>query len=302
MLGAAIDKYLYITLNRRPLDHRFWISYSRVEVVDRVDQIQHGLVREAFQLLNIQQSIEIHSVAEVVGGTGMGSSASFTVGLLNALHVFSRRPATAKDLAEEAFEIEARRLGHPSGKQDQYLAAFGGLTCLYIERNGDVRVEPLTLADETMEALENNLLLFYTGIQRSSEQILAEQSVGASQQTGPIVESMHEIKRIGLESRDALLRGDVRRFGELLDEHWQYKRRLTSRMSSGWIDECYDEARSVGVLGGKIIGAGGGGFFLFYFEGSKRELRDRMAKRGLTELPFRFDFHGTQLIGNFGRS
>ena len=301
MLGAAIDKYVYITLNRRPLDTRLWISYSKVEVVGRVEEIQHGLVREAFQLLNIRQSVEVHSIAEVVGGTGMGSSASFTVGLLNALHVLSRRPATARELAEEAFESEVTGLGHPSGKQDQYLAAFGGLTCLFIEPDGEVRVEPLTLAEETLEDLESNLLLFYTGIQRPSEEILAEQSIGAAQQAGVVVESMHEIKRIGLESRDTLLRGDLQRFGQLLDEHWQYKRRVASQMSSGWIDDCYDEARDAGVLGGKIIGAGGGGFFLFYCDAPKRELRERMAKRGLKELPFRFDFHGTQLIGNFGR-
>ncbi|MBI4356138.1 MAG: galactokinase [Candidatus Omnitrophica bacterium] len=299
VLGAAIDKYMYITLSRRPIDDRLWISYSKVEVVDAIGQIHHELVREALQLVGIARGIEIHSISEVVGGTGMGSSACFTVGLLNALHALSRKPATVKDLAEEAYHIEVERLGHPSGKQDQYLVAHGGLTCLHIDVNGQVRVEPLLLSTQTLEALQERLLMFYTGIERASAQILSDQSAGASRGDGEVVEQMHEIKRIGLASKEALERGEVDRFGALLDEHWQAKRRISARMSNGWIDECYTEARRLGVTGGKIIGAGGGGFFLFYCPGDKQPLRERLTQMGLREMPFRFDFSGTQVVANF---
>lgn len=300
VLGASINRYVYITVNQRPIDERFWISYSEVEDTDAVEQIRHGLVRESLKLLGVGGGIEIHSIAEISSGTGMGSSGSFTVGLLNALHAHVRRPVTQHDLAEAAYRIEVERLKHPSGKQDQYMAAFGGITCLYFNRDGRVRVEPLALTSETLEDLERHLLLFYTGIRRPSERILGEQSAGAAKDSGPVADSMHDIKRIGLEIRDALLRGELRRFGELLHEHWEAKRRVSRHMTSEELDACYAEARAAGAVGGKIIGAGGGGFFLFYCDGSKRELRARMAQRGLRELPFRFDFGGSRMIGNFG--
>ena len=301
IVGAAIDKYLYITINRRPVDDRLWISYSKVEVVDGLEELQHGLVREALRLVGITQGIEIHSISEVVGGTGMGSSASFTVGLLNALHTFSRKSATIKDLAEEAYVIEVERLGHPSGKQDQYLAAYGGITCLEINTDGHVRVEPLLLSGQTLEALEQRLLLFYTGIQRASSDILSDQSAEAKKGEGVVVEQMHEIKRIGLAIKAALERGEVDEFGRLMDEHWQIKRRISNKMSSEWIDACYVEAKQLGALGGKIIGAGGGGFFLLYCPGDKQALRERLARMGLREMRFRIDFSGTQVIANFSR-
>ena len=298
ILGAAIDKYMYITLNRRPIDDRLWVSYSKVEIVDAVDQLNHALVREALTLLNVTRGVEIHSIAEVVGGTGMGSSASFTVGLLNALHTLLHKPASAQDLAEEAYHIEAERLGHPSGKQDQYLAAYGGITCLHIDTSGQVRVEPVHLAEATLEALEQQVLLFYTGIERASADVLSEQSAGASR-GDLVVDHMHEIKRIGLDIKQALEQGQVNRFGELLDAHWQTKRRISSKMSNGWINECYDEAKRAGALGGKIIGAGGGGFFLLYCQNGKQRLRERMAQMGLREMRVRFDFAGTQVMANF---
>jgi len=299
VVGAAIDKYLYITLNPRVVDDRLWISYSQVEVVDRPQQIHHGLVREALQLLGVTQGVEIHSIAEVVGGTGMGSSAGYTVGLLNALHTFCRKPTAAKDLAEEAYHIEVERLGHPSGKQDQYLVAFGGITCLHIETNGQVRVEPLRLSSPTLERLEQGLMLWYTGVQRPSAEILQEQSSGAASGDGRVVEQMHEIKRIGLAIRGALEQGRLEEFGRLLDAHWQAKRRISAKMSNGWLDECYAEARRLGVLGGKLMGAGGGGFFLFCCPGDKQPLRQRLTELGLRELRFRFDFSGTQVVAQF---
>jgi len=302
VLGAAISRYVYITVSRRPIDDRFWISYSQVEATDRVDEIRHGLVREALRMMGVNGGIEIHSIAEISSGTGMGSSGSFTVGLLNALHVYLRRPVTMHDLAEAAYRIEVERLGHPSGKQDQYMASCGGITSLYFDRDGRVRVEPLAMTSETFEDLENNLLLFSTGIQRPSAKVLLEQSAGAAKASGPVVDAMHAIKRIGLDIREALLRGDLRRFGQLLDEHWHTKRQISPYVSSEWLDDCYAEARDAGALGGKIIGAGGGGFFLFYCEGSKRELRERMAQRDLRELTFRFDFDGSRVMGNFGET
>ncbi len=300
VLGASINRYVYITVTRRPLDELFWISYSQVEATDHLEEIQHGLVRESLRLLGLGGGIEIHAIAEISSGTGMGSSGSFTVGLLNALHSYMRRSVTMHDLAEAAYQIEVERLKHPSGKQDQYMAAFGGITCLFFNQDGQVRVEPLRLTSETLEELEKNLSLFYTGIRRDSEKVLSEQSSGAAKDSGAVVESMHEIKRIGFETRDALMRGDLRQFGELLHEHWEVKQRISQHVSSSWLNECYADARAAGTLGGKIIGAGGGGFFLFYCDGNKRELRERMTKRGLRELPFRFDFSGSRVIGNFG--
>ncbi len=300
VLGASINRYVYITVTQRPIDELFWISYSQVEVTDKLENIRHGLVRESLRQLGLHGGIEIHAIAEISSGTGMGSSGSFTVGLLNALYSYNRRSVTMHDLAEMAYRIEVECLKHPSGKQDQYMAAFGGITCLFFDREGHVRVEPLALTSETLEELENNLLLFYTGIRRSSETLLTEQSAKAAQGTGVVIEAMDEIKRIGLDSRDALLKGDLRRFGALLDEHWRFKQRISDNMSSPGLNESYADALDAGALGGKIIGAGGGGFFLFYCEDNKRELRERMAKRGLRELPFRFDFTGSRVIGNFG--
>jgi D-glycero-alpha-D-manno-heptose-7-phosphate kinase len=298
LIAAAIDKYVFISANKRFYDN-IRLSYSKTEIVDNVADIEHRIFRAALTLLHIDGGIELVSIGDVPANCGLGTSSSFTVSLLNALHAYKRDFVTQKQLAEEACHIEIDVLREPIGKQDQYIAAFGGITCLTFEKNGDVLVEPLTISAETMDQLESNISLFHTGIERSASEILSDQDEKSKRDDPAIIENLHRIKEIGLETRKALERGKVDELGRFLHVHWETKRKRSAKMTDPFMDECYETACKNGALGGKLIGAGGGGFFMFYCHNSdKPGLSQVMKKAGLKPMRFRFDFEGTKILVN----
>jgi D-glycero-alpha-D-manno-heptose-7-phosphate kinase len=294
LIAAGIDKYVYIMLHHRFVP-RILLKYSRLEEVASVDEIQHPLIREALRMTGADNYLEITSMADVPAGTGLGSSGSFTTALLKALHTYNRQHVQANVLAEQACEIEIDRLGEPIGKQDQYIAAFGGLTCFHFARDGKVTVEPLAISRETLANLEDNLMLFYTGLSRSASAILHEQHTRTLSNDATMIENLHFVKQLGLQSRQALEQGNLWRFAELMNTHWQYKRERSGSMSNTQVDDWYDLARRNGAMGGKLIGAGGGGFLMFYTE-DKVRLRHALLGAGLEEMRFRFDFEGAKTI------
>ena len=299
LVSAAINRYVYITVNRR-FEDSIRVSYSKTEIADGVDKIEHPIVREALRLMGLSSGLEIVSIADVPANTGLGSSGAFTVGLLNALHTFKRENVSAGTLAEEASAILMDVLGEPIGVHDQYLAALGGMTCLAIEQDGTVQASPLATSDGIVEELEASLLLFYTGVKRSASEVLAEESRAISRGHDGVTAALHTVKEIGFRVKEALETGNLRRFGELLDQHWQSKKRLSTRVSSDRIDRLYELARRNGALGGKIMGAGGGGFFMFCCDNhNKARLREAMATEGLRDMRFAIDFEGSKVLVNF---
>jgi D-glycero-alpha-D-manno-heptose-7-phosphate kinase len=299
LFSAGIDKYMYICVNQPIVDDLVRMKYSQTEIVNTVDEVQHELAREALRLLGFKNAIEIVSMADVPAGTGLGSSSCYLVGLLQALHTLKRDFVPLQALAEEACRIELETLGRPIGKQDQYLAAFGGLSVLDIARDGAVTVRNARVSRATIDDLEKNMLIFYTGQTRSTLDILAGQSRATEEKDPTVVESLHRIKAIGYRILEAFEAGDLTRFGQLLDEHWESKKRLSSKVSDPRLDGLYRLARENGALGGKITGAGGGGFFVFYCEDGAARLRRAMAQEGLREMRYRIDFEGTKVISNF---
>jgi len=298
ILAAALNKYMFINLNRPIVDTLVRVKYSKSEIVSHRDQIQHDIAREALRLMDIEDAIEIISMADVPAGTGLGSSSCYAVGLLNALHTMKRQPICFQELAEEAIHLEIDVLGKPVGKQDQYMAAFGGLTVLEIARDGKVTVSAASVSNATLDDLQRNVLLFYTGCERSSFDILSEQSNAVTAHHAPVVDSLHRIKEMGYRIKEFIEIGDLTSFGLLLDEHWQAKKKLSSRISNPKFDRIYELAKENGALGGKISGAGGGGFFLFYVENRHSNLRRAMQEAGLREMRYRFDFEGTKVLVN----
>jgi len=250
-------------------------------------------------LLNIPDSVEITAMADIPAGTGLGSSSCFTVGLLTALYALKKERVPTHVIAEEACTIEIDRVGKPIGKQDQYLAAYGGLTVLEIDRSGHVMARAAEVTPATLQELEHHLMIFYTGIKRDADDVLAEQSRAVKEESQAVVESLHTIKEIGQKIYQALQRGDVRQVGELMDIHWQTKKKVSSKVSNAQIDEWYDLARKNGALGGKIMGAGGGGFFLFYCDRHRQQLREAMSRAGLQEMFFKFDREGSKVLVDF---
>lgn len=298
LLATAIDKYVYVIVKRR-FEPSIRVSYSKTEIVDAVEQIQHPLVREALKLLQIQDPIEIVSLADVPANTGLGTSSSFTVGLLNALHAYRGEYVSGQQLAQEACQIEMDTLAEPIGKQDQYLAALGGVTCLEIARDGTVSALPLRLSPDAREQFESNTLLFYTGIRRNASEVLGEQRDASGKERDQQIERLHRIKEIGREVQRCFLAGDLDEFGRLLDVHWQVKRGLSAKISESRIDRWYEIARANGALGGKLMGAGGGGFLMFYCNGGKQRLRSVMEQEGLREMRFRIEKDGSKVLVNF---
>jgi D-glycero-alpha-D-manno-heptose-7-phosphate kinase len=296
ILAVAIDKYMFLSVNTPILDDKIRVRYSTSEMVDHVDKVQHTLAREALRYFGIPNGLEIVSIADIPAGTGLGSSSSYLVGLLNALHVLLQDQASPQKLAEEACYLELDVLQKPIGKQDQYMAAFGGLTILEIARDGKVKVSHLNLGVDLVEALEQNIILFYTHDIRDATTILQKQDAATRRNDQTVVSSLREIKDIGTEICSAITRGNLRRFGELMDIHWESKKRLSKGITNPQIDAWYDLAKSNGAVGGKISGAGGGGFLMFYCEEKKPQIRDAMRKAGLRELNFRFDFEGSKVI------
>jgi D-glycero-alpha-D-manno-heptose-7-phosphate kinase len=258
--------------------------------------VRHPILREALALQELRTpQIEITTLADIPAGTGLGSSGSFTTALLKALHAHRRKLIPPQELAELACHIEIERLREPIGKQDQYIAAYGGLTCFTFHKDDRVSVEPLLVSMNTMFDLEDNLLLFFTGFSRSAAGILQDQQVRSVASDEEMLRNLHYVKELGFRSRAALESGDLVRFGELMHEHWEHKKRRSGRMSNERIDEWYELARHNGAIGGKLVGAGGGGFLMFYAQ-DRNLLRHAMTKAGLEEVRFKFDFEGTKLI------
>ena len=298
LIAGAIDKYCTILANKRFYDS-IRLSYSQMEIRDNVADIEHRIFRAALGLIGIERGIELHSTADVPANCGLGTSSSFTVALLNALHAYNKDFVTQKQLAEEACHIEIDALGEPIGKQDQYMAAFGGLTCLTFDKNGGVLVEPLRISNEVLDQLEGNILLFFTGKERNASGILSEQVERSNQDNPEMINNLHQIKEIGLETRRYLERGQVDMLGELLHRHWETKKKRSRKISDPFINECYEVARKNGAAGGKLVGAGGGGFFMFYCNNNdKPKLVEAMQKMGLRWERFRFDFDGTKILVN----
>jgi D-glycero-alpha-D-manno-heptose-7-phosphate kinase len=294
VVSAAIDKYVYVTVNES-FRHKISLKYSKVEDVDTVDQIEHPVIREALKFLSILGSVDIDNISDIPQGTGMGSSGSFTTALLQALHTFKRETLTRTELAEEAFHIEHDILGQHCGKQDQYIAAIGGLTCFTFRQDGRVLYEPLEIGKETLMNLEDNLLLFFTGYSRAASDILADQDIKSQLSDAAMIENLHYTKQLGIRSQDALRNGDLRGFAVLMEEHWAHKRARSNGMTNSRIDELHQLALEHGAQGGKLVGAGGGGFLMFYTE-DKVRLRRAMRGAGLREIRIRFDFEGTSIM------
>lgn len=297
LIAAAIDKYVYITLHDTFVPDLI-VKYAKLERVPTAAQLEHPIIREAFALLRMSgQSLELTSMADIPAGTGLGSSGSFTTALLKALHAYKKNLVHPAELAEQACDIEINRLKEPIGKQDQYIAAFGGITCFRFLPGGKVEAWPLKLSEETRYNLEDNLLLFFTGYSRSASSILKEQDQKSKIADKAMIENLHFVKDLGFQSQKALEAGNLDEFARLMDVHWQRKKQRSGNMSNPRINEWYDLAIANGASGGKLIGAGGGGFLMFYAT-DKARLRHAMRQAGLQEVRFHFDFEGTKLLAS----
>jgi D-glycero-alpha-D-manno-heptose-7-phosphate kinase len=295
LVAAAIDKYVYIT-KHTTFQEGIIVKYSKLERVTSVDQIEHPIVREALKLVGVTDPhIELTSMADIPGGTGLGSSGSFTTALLRALHAYKKNLVSPAELAEQACDIEINKLGEPIGKQDQYISAVGGITAFTFHKDGRVEFRPCKIAEETLYNLEDNLLLFFTGYSRSASSILKDQNDRSKQNDSAMIDNLHFTKDLGYKSLASLESGNLEEFAMLMDVHWQRKKARSSGMSNAQINQWYDFAMANGALGGKLIGAGGGGFLMFY-AGNKKMLRHAMREKGLQEVRFRFDFEGTKVV------
>jgi D-glycero-alpha-D-manno-heptose-7-phosphate kinase len=295
LIAAAIDRYVYITLHDT-FGPELIIKYSKLERVSAIDDIEHPIIREALKVTGVRpEYLEVTSMADIPAGTGLGSSGSFTTALLKAFHAHTRNLIHPSQLAEQACDIEINRLKEPVGKQDQYIAAYGGITCFRFDRDGAVEAWPLKISEETRYNLEDNLLLFFTGYSRSASTILKDQDDKSKVSDTSMTENLHFVKKLGLDSQAALESGDLKGFAELMNVHWNRKKERSGSMTTGEIDGWYEHALRNGAVGGKLIGAGGGGFLMFYAD-DKTRLRHAMRQLGLTEVRFRFDFEGTKVI------
>ena len=295
LIAAAIDKYVYITLHRTFVDELI-VKYSKLERVKTVDELEHPIIREAMKLIGVEAAyLEMTSMADIPAGTGLGSSGSFTTALLKALHVYKKNIVRPDEIAAQACQIEIEKLHKPNGKQDQYIAAVGGLTSFHFLPGGKVEILPLQIDEEILFNLEDNLLMFFTGYTRSASVILKEQNDRTRSVDKAMVDNLHFVKELGIRSKEAIESGNLHEFARIMDVHWQRKKERSGGMSNPKINEWYDLAMTNGALGGKLIGAGGGGFLMFYAE-DKNRLRHAMRQAGLTEVRFRFDFEGTKQV------
>lgn len=295
LIAAAIDKYVYITLHETFVDEMI-IKYSKMERVSSIDEIQHPIIREALRLVGIQNlNIELSSMADIPSGTGLGSSGSFTCALLKALQTYKKNLVHPNEIAEQACHIEIDLLKEPIGKQDQYISAYGGINSFEFCKNDTVKAKPLKLSDETLYSLEDNLLLFFTGYSRSASEVLKEQDNKTKKKDPSMIDNLHFVKELGYKSQSAFESGDLEKFAELMNVHWEHKKQRSDLMSNNKINEWYDIALKNGALGGKLIGAGGGGFLMFYAN-ENMKLRHAMAHEGLKEVRFKFDFEGSKVV------
>lgn len=290
LVAGAIDKYVYMLIHT-VFQRRYLMKYSQTEEVAEVSQIRHPILREALTRHWRGNPLEVASLADVPSGTGMGSSGAFTVALIKGLAHARRTSITPGALAESAAEIEIDVLQEPCGKQDPYVAAHGGICTYTFNPDGSVDVEPLELSPETLRALREQLLLFYTGEARDASVVLSDQDQRTKARDEDMLENMHRTKEMGHQSRDLLVAGDLFAYAELMHEHWLNKRRRSPGMASERIDDLYTLARRSGVVGGKLVGAGGGGFLLVYAR-HPADTRQAMAAAGAVELPFDFEFSG----------
>ena len=295
LLTAAINKFVYITMHENFMDE-ILVKYSKTENVRDVNDIRHPIFRECIKMLGLQdESFEIQSMADIPAGTGLGSSSSFTTALLKCLHEYKGELVGTEELAREACEIEMVRLKEPIGKQDQYIAAYGGIRAMWFHKEGSVTVEPVNMSRETLYNLEDNLVLYFTGFERSASQILKEQDDRTKASDSDMKSNLDMVKQMGLDTKQVFEKGDLRAFADIMNHHWEIKKKRSGQMSNPRIDEWYEYAMKHGALGGKLIGAGGGGFLMFYAE-DKVGLREAMKSTGMKEVRFRFEKQGTRLV------
>ncbi|MBL8957691.1 MAG: sugar kinase [Myxococcaceae bacterium] len=294
-VSAAIDKYVFVSMHRTTARDML-LRYSQIERVARAEDVKHPIIREALLLTGVTEpNIEITSMADIPAGTGLGSSGSFTTCLLRVLQQYKRHFIHPRELAEMACHIELDRLKDPIGKQDQYIAAFGGVTVFDFNKNGTVSARPLAASEDVLAQLEDNLLLFSTGYHRAAGSILKEQDDKSRQNDPAMIANLHRVKELGLRILECIEKGNLSKFGELMHEHWLHKKKRSASMSNPEIDRWYEVAMQNGALGGKLIGAGGGGFLLFYTE-EKGRLRRAMREAGIQEVVFAFDYEGTKIV------
>jgi D-glycero-alpha-D-manno-heptose-7-phosphate kinase len=297
LIAAAITQYVYVTVNR-PFVEGIFLKYSALESVSEVREVEHNIIREVLTMQNMRTpQIEITTLADIPAGTGLGSSGSFTTALIASLYAHRKNLIHTQELAELACHIEIDRLNEPVGKQDQYIAAYGGVTCFTFHQDDKVSAEPLKLDIETMHELEDNILLFFTGYSRSASSILQDQHTRSQKNEEGMLKNLHFVKDLGYKSKEALERGDLLGFGELMHAHWEHKKSRSGGMSNPKIDEWYELGMKNGAVGGKLVGAGGGGFLMFY-AADRNKLRQAMVKAGLAEVRFRFDFEGTKVVSS----
>ena len=299
LITAAINKYIYVMIGKRFEDNIRVSHYKAIEIKDQVDEIEHPVIRESLRLLDVNDSIEIVSIADIPPNTGLGSSGSFTVGLLTALHAYKNNHVLPQEIAKEACKIEIEILKRAGGKQDQYIAAFGGIICLGIDKNGNVEVTRPAISIDTIADFESHIIYFYSGVKRDAPEVQKGQDDATKRDEVQVIEALHQIKEIGRESKLALEEGDIFRFGRLLDQHWQVKKQLSGEITTTYIDKIYKMAMENGALGGKIMGAGGGGFFMFCCE---EEAGERVCKalqtEGLQKFEFKMNSTGSTIITN----
>ena len=295
IISAAINKYVYVTITR-PFKEGIYLKYSKIEKVKKISQIYHPIIREALKLQKLKTpQIEITTLTDIPSGTGLGSSGSFTTGLVKALYAHKKKLIQPQDLAELACHIEIDKLKEPIGKQDQYISSYGGVNCFYFKKNGKVLVEPLKISHKSLLDLEDNLLIFFTGYSRNASDILKEQDKKTKKEEEKMLENLNFIKELGLKSKKYLESGNLNKFGELMNLHWEYKQSRSKRMTNKKISQSYNEALKNGAIGGKLVGAGGGGFLMFYTN-NKEKLRKKMIQNGLEEVRFGFDFQGARIV------
>jgi len=302
VVAAAVDKFVFVCVARR-FQETIRLAYSESEIVDSIDQLRHRIFREGLRMSGIERGIELHSLADVPANTGLGSSSSFTVALMNGLHAYKREFVPVEQLAREACRLEIDVLKEPIGKQDQYIAAYGGISAMTFHPDGSVDVERLPLRDDVIDELESNLVICYSGVERAAATVLTEQAKTITANKDDAVQKMHRIKALGHETKRILVSGKTETYGEMLHEHWTNKRALASNMADSTIDEHYDAARKAGAIGGKLMGAGGGGFFMFYVRATdRRRVHETLVARGLRPMRFHFDFDGARIVANFHRT
>lgn len=289
-VSGAINKYVYVAVNKR-YDSKIVLRHSEIEETENVEEVKHNYFREALKLLDAKNGIEITSFSDLPHGTGLGSSGSFLVALLEGLHMHKNKGASVHDIAEESCKIQMELLKESSGKQDPYISAYGGIRHFHITKEGAVTATHLKINDKTLLDLEKNCLMFYTGIRRNAEDVLKTVKENVEKDAAKELECVHKLKEIGCEIKKALEDGNPNRFGELMHVHWEIKKKLSGNMSNSQIDKWYETAMNNGALGGKIMGAGGGGFFLFYCDKNRKKIKDALKLEGLVETPFKFDIN-----------